>query len=370
MKKIINCIALLTVILLVGCEDDVKYVNPTWARQVFPEEGSTVKIDFFKPDEIQPFVWEVRPNSTYKVYFDVDMHFENAVEFDMGNATDTLKIRNEELLETLRTVWPDFGSIKRFFWKVEQNTNGKIETSWRYFSAMLSIESFIDARDGERYEARQFVMEDGSLITIMAENLRAKVYADGEALPFPARVAITGNTVFDYKAGGYYSWQTAVRVTWDEAKAASLDGKPIQGICPDGWHVPSYSEFVKLREHIGRWDTGLKMKDPSFWRTTSEVTNSSKMNVIASGYYWREDSEALFNWFESADMPVSGFWTSTPRLKGIEYSWGDIALDDERDRATVMTFYDDAAEANIQAYGIVPGGENRHYPIRCIMNDL
>ena len=50
---------------------------------------------------------------------------------------------------------------------------------------MLSIESFVDGRDGERYGAQQFILSDGSLMTLMSENLRAKVYSDGEELPYP-----------------------------------------------------------------------------------------------------------------------------------------------------------------------------------------
>lgn len=368
MKKIVNCIIVVIICLFTACEEKVDYVTPDWACPVFPEEGATVKIDFFKPEEIQAFVWKARPNSTYKVYFDVDMHFQNPVVFDMG-VTDTLKIENRELLEVFRQVWPDFSSIKRFFWKVEQNTNGKISDSWRYFSGMLSIESFVDGRDGERYGAQQFVLADGSLMTIMSENLRAKKYADGEELPLPYKPAKTEDEVFNTRVGGYYSWATAVRMTWDEAKAATLDNKPIQGICPDGWHLPSYDEYDKLREHLGLWEAGNHMKDPAYWATTATITNSSKLNVIASGYYWNEKSGELNNSFYST-YPLSLFWTSTPRLSGLEYAWGDVALDDDKEKASLLSFYDDGETANLQAYGIVLGVENRCCPVRCIMNDL
>ena len=48
--------------------------------------------------------------------------------------------------------------------------------------------------------------------------------------------------LFNTRAGGYYPWKTAVRMTWDGAKTATLENKPVQGICPDGWHLPSYDE--------------------------------------------------------------------------------------------------------------------------------
>lgn len=131
MKKIINSVVIVIICLFSACEEKVDYVTPDWACPVFPDEGATVKIDFFKPEEVQAFTWKVRTNSTYRVYFDIDMHFQNPVIFDMGT-TDSLKIENQELLKVLRKVWPEFSSIKRFFWKVEQNTNGEISDTWRY----------------------------------------------------------------------------------------------------------------------------------------------------------------------------------------------------------------------------------------------
>lgn len=368
MKRIIQYTIILFFILLTACEQKVEYVDPTWARPIYPAEGATVKIDFFKPEDMQAFSWDVKPNSTYKIYFDTDMHFLKPYVFDMGKG-DSLKISNQELLDVLRQVWPDFASIKRFFWKVEQNTDGEISSTWRYFSAILSVESFIDERDGEQYEARQFVLNDGSLMTIMAENLRAKNYSDGEALPLPYKPAQTDDALFNLKAGGYYSWATAVRMTWDEAKAATLSGQPIQGVCPDGWHVPSLAEFDKLINHLGTYTAANLAKDPAYWKSTDNVTNSSKLNIIASGYYWHEGVEFLTQALDH-DNPFAGFWSSTPYLKGLQFAWGESALEDNKDKATLMSLYDDVEGIYLQGYSIVPNVENRCYPIRCIMDEI
>ena len=85
MKKIIQYTAIFALILLTACEQKVENVDPTWARAIYPNEGATVKIDFFKPDALQTFTWETRPNSTYKIYFDTDMHFQNPYVFDVGS---------------------------------------------------------------------------------------------------------------------------------------------------------------------------------------------------------------------------------------------------------------------------------------------
>lgn len=368
MKKIIQYTAIFALILLTACEQKVENVDPTWARAIYPNEGATVKIDFFKPDALQTFTWEIRPNSTYKIYFDADMHFQNSFVFDVGTK-DSLKVTNQEFLNVLREVWPDFTSIKRFFWKVEQNTNGEIFTTWRYFNAILAVESFVDKRDGEEYEARQFVLNDGSLMTIMAENLRAKKYSDGTPLPLPYKGAYTSDPIYNAKAGGYYSWATTVRISWDEAKAATLNKENIQGICPDGWHVPSLAEFDKLRRYLGTESGGNLVKDPSYWKTTANITNSTKLNIIASGYYWHEGVGFITQGLDDGN-PFTGFWSSTPYLKGQQFAWGEAALDDDKNKATLMSMYDDVEGIYLQGYSAIPGVENRCYPIRCIMDEI
>ena len=160
-----------------ACTQKIEYVTPDWVRLIFPEENGTVAIDFFQPDETQVFRWEQRENATYKVSFDLNMHFENARTFDVG-AIDSLVFTNSDLLEMLRDIDPDFSGSRRFFWKVEQNMDGNIRSSWRYFNAMPLVESFTDSRDGEVYGACQFVLDDGTLMTIMSENLRATEYSD------------------------------------------------------------------------------------------------------------------------------------------------------------------------------------------------
>ena len=55
MKKIINSVVIVIICLFSACEEKVDYVTPDWACPVFPDEGATVKIDFFKPEEVQAF---------------------------------------------------------------------------------------------------------------------------------------------------------------------------------------------------------------------------------------------------------------------------------------------------------------------------
>lgn len=46
---LIPAAAVLAALLSLSCEQQIDYVDATWARPVSPAEGSTLKIDFFKP---------------------------------------------------------------------------------------------------------------------------------------------------------------------------------------------------------------------------------------------------------------------------------------------------------------------------------
>lgn len=351
---------------LCSCEQEVRPVEATWARPIFPEEGSTLKIDFFKPDDTQVFTWEARPGATYRIAFDVDMHFENACVYDMG-PKDSLVLTNSEMLDMLRTVWPDFSGVKRFFWRVEQTRGQEVRTSWRYFNAIPQVESFTDERDGEVYGACQFILNDGSLMTIMADNLRATVYADGEPLVVESKTAAgdgyCSDPLYVQQVGRYYTWAAATRLTWEEAKAAYEAGEPVQGVCPDGWHLPSMDELTALREYFG--NDASAVKDPSYWPTNSLATNSAKMNIAVTGFYWHEGLTFLTD-----PTFTARFWSSTPRLQGMQFAYGDSASADDPDRAVLLSLYDDASTFNIQTYRVVPASENHMYPIRCVMDPM
>ena len=85
----------------------------------------------------------------------------------------------------------------------------------------------------------------------MASNLRTARYPNGDWIPEedfvvsftkPYRYKPSG----DFSLFGYlYNW-TAV-MHWDESSNAIPSG--VQGVCPDGWHVPSAAEWEQLRNY-------------------------------------------------------------------------------------------------------------------------
>lgn len=68
--------------------------------------------------------------------------------------------------------------------------------------------------------------------------------------------------------------------TWDEAMNY---GTAIQGICPNGWHIPSQADFQILINYLGSSTAGQKMKATSFDAPAWDGTNTSGFTAIPGG---------------------------------------------------------------------------------------
>jgi len=72
---------------------------------------------------------------------------------------------------------------------------------------------------------------------------------------------------------------------WNEAMQYNSSGNIVQGICPDGWRLPSESDFSNLKSYVG---SGNALK--SIGQGTG--TNTSGFSALLSGYmasgnsYW------------------------------------------------------------------------------------
>ena len=78
--------------------------------------------------------------------------------------------------------------------------------------------------------------------------------------------------------GGLYQWNELMAYS---QKAGA------QGICPDGWHIPSSQDYKSLIRFLGGNDeAGGKLKSTLQWqRPNVGATNSSGFSAYPSGYY-------------------------------------------------------------------------------------
>lgn len=133
--------------------------------------------------------------------------------------------------------------------------------------------------DGNTYFAKQIGDQ-----WWMVNNLRTTRYSDGEQIMMvesPAEWAAlnTGDRAYCYYDnnqgdeariyGALYTWAAAM------GGAASSESTPsgIQGVCPDGWHLPSDREWMELEMHPGG-GTSTPITPPSTGTGTSSPTGS------------------------------------------------------------------------------------------------
>ena len=104
--------------------------------------------------------------------------------------------------------------------------------------------------DGNSYDAVRI----GNQIW-MASNLRTTRYADGNAIPEgqaesdtdPYRYTPDGDESNVAEYGYLYNWAAAMH--GEASSTANPSG--VQGVCPDGWHVPSDAEWSQLSVYLG-----------------------------------------------------------------------------------------------------------------------
>ena len=170
----------------------------------------------------------------------------------------------------------------------------------------------------------------------MAENLKAVRYSDGTAIPrVEDQKAWFDFTMYssaycwyeNYSAtgaayGALYTWPAANRVSSaDEV----ISGK-VQGVCPDGWHLPSDDEWKQLEMYLGMslpesgmedWrgtDEGGKIKSEGIlqWQSPNTgATDEISFGALPAG--WRDGS----GYFKNLGKGTK-FWSSS--LRG-DYAW-------------------------------------------------
>jgi len=153
--------------------------------------------------------------------------------------------------------------------------------------------------------------------TWMAENLKTTHYHDGTAIQLVEATSAWVALRSTDKAYCYYNNSSTngntygALYTW----AAATDNTPsysnpsgVQGVCPDGWHLPSNAELTQLIDYLGGASVaGGKLKETGTTHWNSPNTgadNSSGFSALPGG--WRPKPSGSF--YVVGD---SGYWWSS-----------------------------------------------------------
>ncbi len=114
--------------------------------------------------------------------------------------------------------------------------------------------------------------------------------------------------------GGLYMWAEAVQYK----NGAENDVSPnplftgnIQGICPAGWHIPSYYELQTLGSMVANNSNALKVKGDG--STSDPSLNSSGFSALLGGYRF---DDKTFNYLGIGEA----FWSSTESDRKASYN--------------------------------------------------
>lgn len=164
----------------------------------------------------------------------------------------------------------------------------------------------------------------------MKENLRTTKYAEGTSL-------MQGSTTSDYIAYWYYpnnnssnktsygllyNWKAIMR----NAPSSSSNPSGVQGICPNGWHIPSEAEWTQLTDYVSSKNeffcddnmsyiakalsttTGWNSSSYPCWVGTNSIDNNTTGfsalpagNCLGSTLYYTNFGDACFFWSSTED---------------------------------------------------------------------
>lgn len=147
--------------------------------------------------------------------------------------------------------------------------------------------SFTDSRDGKSYRTVTIGTQ-----TWMAENLN---YAYNHATAKSFCYDDLPENCRNY--GRLYNRAAAID------SAAILGSNERQGVCPNGWRLPSVEDWEELAAYIGRSGAGIKLKSKTGWNNGGNGTDEYDFSVVPAGF--REKRKYKGDGF------VATFWTLT-----------------------------------------------------------
>jgi len=220
-----------------------------------------------------------------------------------------------------------------------------------YLNPDVEYGELLDARDNQVYRTVKIGKQEW-----MAQNLNYEAdssFCDG------------GDPAFCEKYGRLYTWNAAVgksmsECSYDEDCDFSKDTIPsisrIRGVCPDGWHMPSFDDFYTLQttvaelypEKFGLLGSRL-MKSQNGWEE-GLATNETGFSVLPSkGWTFNQESAAF--WIAEVHLE----YDDNPNFHKSQYSHNsNIYIE--------FTARDDA----FPEYDVTKKGY--HFSVRCLKN--
>jgi uncharacterized protein (TIGR02145 family) len=167
----------------------------------------------------------------------------------------------------------------------------------------------------------------------MAENLKTIHYGNGDAIettnPPTLKIKDEINPQYQWAFDGdENNVETYGRLyTWFVVTDS-------RGLCPIGWHTPTKTEWIILKDYLGGWGVaGGKLKEIGtiHWISPNVgATNESGFTALPAGS--RNDSEMFIF------MGIGGYWWTFSEEDGTGYAWG-VFISNDQTEISIMDYW-------------------------------
>ena len=260
------------------------------------------------------------------------------ITYDIYLGTEDPPVTKVSADQTSTTFQTTLGSNTIYYWKVvaKDNHGGVTESIVWHFETLSDrpppvFGSTVDPRDGKSYKTVTIggnqggrIAEDGQ--TWLAENLAYLPDFDGKLV-----YNYTGSDVEEARSSEYYG-KYGVLYTWIAAmngeSPSGSNPSGVQGLCPDGWHLPSRPEWNELIGYVWERDSldmGIALRAEEGWDEGGNGKDYYGFGALPAGqynigftlaglytywwttnFYYNDDQKGPVVWYESLSYQSKG----------------------------------------------------------------
>jgi uncharacterized protein (TIGR02145 family) len=208
----------------------------------------------------------------------------------------------------------------------------------------------------------------------MRENLRTTKYANGTSIQY-GNATTSSTTAYYYYPGSQdnvptygllYNWRAAM----GSESASNTDPSGVQGVCPNGWHLPSVAEWNQLSNYVSLQSAYYCNENPdyiakAFASTTAwqedygectvgndlSANNATGLTILPAGIFYFGGSYQYFGLY-------AGLWSATE--KDGEDAYGPFLSSSN----SALDYNSDGAGKNILCSPKESG-----FSVRCVRNE-
>jgi hypothetical protein len=326
----------LVVIALISCQKEKINTPPSGVLTVFPYAGDTTTIFTFDASKSKD-----AEDVNEKLSVRWDWNSDGVCDTDANPELKALHRFSKKGMIYIRMEIFDSGGMSVI-----------LNDSVRVFPIPVKG-SMTDPRDGQKYET---VYLEGNWW--MAESLRYGTVIPSDSLQKDNGIAETYAYRDDLKNldefGGLYSWFEAMQY---------VDGEKGQGICPPGWHVPSFEEWSMIAPFSLPYLFLYYYYGPG---------GPGGLNLKYGGYYtfiWETRALEKYGRYFSEQSYRGSYWTSTNQEEKWQDFVGNIAYQRWNIGISIDNVLNDSTTYTFDNLGMIPDGDRIHLRGKVIAYD-